>query len=332
MALYYVLLRGWVVFGHSEIALRSLSVVIAVGALWVVILLARSLFGRRVALLAGLLLAVNPLYVQFAQDVRGYSLALLLVSASCFFFVRAIRQVDPPPRWCWTAYTLVTALAAYSNFWAALVPVGQALSLAFLPAGTHPVAPGPAVGRRTGRAPGPARTADRGHGQRRRELGRGVLGRTPVHAHPFDRPPRCPRRAGARGCDLRRGRRRPRAPATARSPMSSPASGRCSSRACWLVVPVAAVVLLSLVDKPLLVVRYLMVSLPAAILLVGTGDRPHGIARPTRAPPPSRRWRWCWSSGHRPSASRSGTPRAGPRTSGRPSATSQAGPSRATAC
>ena len=35
MALYYLLLRGWVVFGHSEIALRSLSVILAVGALWV---------------------------------------------------------------------------------------------------------------------------------------------------------------------------------------------------------------------------------------------------------------------------------------------------------
>ena len=35
MALYYLVLRGWVVFGHGEIALRSLSV-FAVGALWVV--------------------------------------------------------------------------------------------------------------------------------------------------------------------------------------------------------------------------------------------------------------------------------------------------------
>ena len=92
MALYYLLLRGWVVFGHGEIALRSLSVILAVGALWVVIMLARSLFGRRVALLAGLLLAIDPLYVQFAQDVRGYSLALLLVSAVLLL----LRPGHPP--------------------------------------------------------------------------------------------------------------------------------------------------------------------------------------------------------------------------------------------
>ena len=50
--------------------------------------------------------------------------------------------------------------------------------------------------------------------------------------------------------------------------------------ACWLVVPVAAVVLLSLVDKPLLVVRYLMVSLPPAIILVALAiDRIASLTR-----------------------------------------------------
>ena len=157
MALYYLLLRGWVVFGHSEIALRSLSVILAVGALWVVIMLARSLFGRRVALLAGLLLAVNPLFIQFAQDVRGYSLALLLVSASCFFFVRGIQQVDPPPRFCWTAYTVVTALAAYTQLLGCPGPRGAG-ALAGLPAArADPVAPDRVVGRRAGRAACPAR-------------------------------------------------------------------------------------------------------------------------------------------------------------------------------
>ena len=119
--------------------LRSLSVILAVGALWVVIMLARSLFGRRAALLAGLLLAVNPLFIQFAQDVRGYSLALLLVSASCFFFVRGIQQVDPPPRFCWTAYTdrhRPGGLHATSGpRWSRSA---QALSLAFLPPGRIP--------------------------------------------------------------------------------------------------------------------------------------------------------------------------------------------------
>jgi mannosyltransferase len=268
MALYYLLLRGWVIFGHGEVALRSLSVILAVGALWVLIMLARSLFGRRVALLAGLLLAVDPLYVQFAQDVRGYSLALLLVSASCFFFVRGIRHVDPPSRFCWTAYTAVTALAAYSNFWAALVPVGQALSLAFLPAGRIPwrriltsaaalvvlLVPLGLLIEATDNAGvnwASGSSAGRLFTHIRASIPHAVLDLLVLVA------------VVAVVAVILLARRRP-------------AIGTVFAREwplfftlCWLVVPVAAVVMLSLVDKPLLVVRYLMVSLPAAILLVG---------------------------------------------------------------
>ncbi len=270
MALYYLLLRGWVVLGHSEIALRSLSVILAVGALWVVIMLARSLFGRRVALIAGLLLAVDPLYVQFAQDVRGYSLALLLVSASCFFFVRGIRQVDPPPRLCWTAYTIVTALAAYSNFWAALVPVGQALSLAFLPPGRIPwrrvltsavalivlLVPLGLLIESTDSAGvnwAAGSSAGRLFTHIRAAVPHAVLDLLVLVA------------VVAVVAVVVLARRRADV-------------GKVFARqwplfftACWLVVPVAAVVMLSLVDRPLLVVRYLMVSLPAAILLVAVG-------------------------------------------------------------
>lgn len=279
MALYYLLLRGWVVLGHSEVALRSLSVVIAVAALWVVIMLARSLFGRRAALFAGLLLAVDPLYVQFAQDVRGYSLALLLVSASCFFFVKGIRQVDPPPRLCWTAFTLVTALAAYSNFWAALVPVGQALSLAFLPPGRIPwrrLLPSAAAlvvllvpmglliestdNAGTNWASGSS--AGRLFTHIRASVPHAVLDLLVLAL------------VVVVVALIVLGRRRP-------------GFGALFARqwpvfftACWLVVPVAVVVMLSLVDKPLLVVRYLMVSLPAVIILVAVAiDRVVSLAR-----------------------------------------------------
>jgi mannosyltransferase len=279
MALYYLLLRGWVVFGHGEIALRSLSVLLAVGALWVVIMLARSLFGRRVALLAGLLLAVDPLYIQFAQDVRGYSLALLLVSASCFFFVRGIRQVDPPSRFCWTAYTAVTALAAYTNFWAALVPLAQALSLAFLPPGRIPwrrvlasavalavlLIPLGLLIESTDSAGvnwASGSSAGRLFTQIRADVPHALLDLLVLVA------------VIVVVAIVVLARRRPAVEAV---------FGRqwplCFTL-CWLVVPVSAVVMLSLVDRPLLVVRYLMVSLPAAVLLVALViDRLASLAR-----------------------------------------------------
>jgi mannosyltransferase len=279
MALYYLLLRGWVVFGHSEIALRSLSVILAVGALWVLIMLARSLFGRRTALIAGLVLAVNPLFIQFAQDVRGYSLALLLVSASSYFFVRGIQQVDPPPRLCWTAYTVVTALAAYTNFWAALVPVAQALSLGFLPPGRVPwrrivaaavalvvlLVPLGLLIRSTDSA-----GVDWASGSSAGHLFTHIRSSVP-HA----------------ALDLLVLIAAVVVVAVVVLARRRPALGALFARQwpllfalCWLVVPVGAVVMLSLVYKPLLVVRYLMVSLPAAVLLIALViDRVASMAR-----------------------------------------------------
>jgi mannosyltransferase len=279
MALYYLLLRGWVVFGHSEIALRSLSVILAVAALWVLIMLARSLFGRRAALIAGLVLAVNPLFIQFAQDVRGYSLALLLVSASSFFFVRGIQQVDPPPRFCWTAYTVVTALAAYTNFWAALVPVAQALSLGFLPPGRIPwrrvlasavallvlLVPLGLLIRSTDSA-----GVDWASGSSAGHLFTHIRSSVP-HA----------------ALDLLVLIAAVVVVAIVVLARRRPALGTLFARQwplffalCWLVVPVGAVVMLSLVYKPLLVIRYLMVSLPAAVLLIALViDRVASMAR-----------------------------------------------------
>ena len=58
---------------------------------------------------------------------------------------------------------------------------------------------------------------------------------------------------------------------------------------CWLTVPVAAVVLLSLVYKPLLVVRYLVICLPPLVMLVA-----YGLSRLRRAQATGR-WRYCSS-------------------------------------
>ena len=100
----------------------------------------------------------------------------------------------------------------------------------FPPTGADPVAPHFDVGRRAGRSSGPPRLADRGHGQRGRELGFGFLGRPLVHAHPCVDSPCRSRPAGARrGRRSRRGRFSWRV-ADPPSGRSSTGSGHCSSR------------------------------------------------------------------------------------------------------
>ena len=137
MAFYYLLLRAWAHLGHGEAALRSLSLLASVLALGVIMLVTKELFGARTAVICGVLLAVDPLVVEFAQDARGYALSLLLVSASSALFVRGIVRHAGWPTWA--GYVVLGVLAAYTNFWAALVPLAHYVSVAFLRRGEAPV-------------------------------------------------------------------------------------------------------------------------------------------------------------------------------------------------
>jgi len=77
--LYYWLLHGWMrLFGDSEIAVRSLSVVASVLLVAVVYQLGARLFDVRVGFLAAFIAAVSPFQIYYAQETRMYALLALL--------------------------------------------------------------------------------------------------------------------------------------------------------------------------------------------------------------------------------------------------------------
>lgn len=88
---YYLVLSGWRAFvGQTEFALRSLSVLAGLLAVAVTIQLGSQLFGRLEGLAAGLLLAVNPFQVYYAQEARMYALLVLLSLASILLTARVL--------------------------------------------------------------------------------------------------------------------------------------------------------------------------------------------------------------------------------------------------
>ena len=266
--LYYLLLRGWIHVGQGEFALRTLSVLAVVGALAVLMYVTHELFGRKVALICGVLLAVDPLIVQMAQDVRGYALSVLFVSASSALFVHAIKRSSG---WLtWAGYVVFSALAAYTNFWAALIPVAHAVSLAFVPRGEIPwrrIIPSAVVLAVFLVPLGLLIHANDSSGKYNWASGTSA-------GHLFAKVrAKVPHAAidvavlvvvAAVVWLVVVLRRRASATSVARQwPLMFTVS--------WLVVPLAAVVLLSFVYKPLLVVRYLVVFLPPAAMLVALG-------------------------------------------------------------
>ena len=129
MALYYLLLRLWLHFGHTEFFIRSLSVVMAVATLPAIYWLARLLYNRRVAVIATALLTFNAYHVRYSQEARTYTLYLLLATLSSCFLIVVLRE---PTRRNRIAYALTGILAVYAHFYALLLLVAHWLAVRLL--------------------------------------------------------------------------------------------------------------------------------------------------------------------------------------------------------
>jgi mannosyltransferase len=129
MALYYLLLRGWLHFGSSEAFIRSLSVCFGLAAIPALYLLGRRLFDSRIALTAAALLCVNSFHVYYSQEARSYTLTVFLCILSSLYF---LKLFDVPSRWNRTTYVLLSSLAVYAHFFSGLVLLAHWLSLRLL--------------------------------------------------------------------------------------------------------------------------------------------------------------------------------------------------------
>jgi mannosyltransferase len=125
---YFLFMRGWIHLGQSEAWLRLPSALFGIASIPLIFVVARKFMGVVPALAAAALLAFSPTGVSYSQEARSYTLAILLVLLSSYFFVRAVefgRRND------WALWTLISILAFYSHDFAALVLVAQAGSLFF---------------------------------------------------------------------------------------------------------------------------------------------------------------------------------------------------------
>ncbi|MDP9466579.1 MAG: glycosyltransferase family 39 protein, partial [Actinomycetota bacterium] len=131
MPLYYLLMHVWAQGGTEAGWLRVPSALAAVATVPVTALVARRVFDDRVAVLAGLLLAVNAFVLDFAREARTYPLAMLLAATTTLLLLKAVESRS---RRAWAAFGLVGLLAIGAQPLAAtLVLIAQTVSLALLP-------------------------------------------------------------------------------------------------------------------------------------------------------------------------------------------------------
>jgi uncharacterized membrane protein len=137
--LYFAIARFWMQrFGSSLTASRLLPALISLLALPLMYALAWELFtSHGVALMATTLLALSPFDVLFAQTARQYSLLTVMVIASQWLLLRALRGEVKDRRnreadcqrgalaWGW--YALSVALGLYTQPFFGLTVMGQAV-------------------------------------------------------------------------------------------------------------------------------------------------------------------------------------------------------------
>ena len=123
MVLYYLVLRLWVHLGDSEVAVRSLSVLFGVATIPIVYLLGFRLFNRRVGLIAATLITVHAFHIRWSQEARGYAMLVFLISLSTLLLVSALKA--PRARGLWACYVLVSSLACYCQLLGVLVLAAQ---------------------------------------------------------------------------------------------------------------------------------------------------------------------------------------------------------------
>jgi len=129
MALYYFLLRGWVHLGDSEFLVRSFSVVCGVLTIPAIYLLGTRLFNRGTGLVSAALLAVHSFHIHWSQETRAYSLIVLLLVLTTYALVAAMESNQKLSYWI--AFTVAAALCFYAHIFALLVFAAHAVAILF---------------------------------------------------------------------------------------------------------------------------------------------------------------------------------------------------------
>ena len=135
MTLYYVLLRPWLHLGLSETTVRLLSVIPGVASIPLIYVLGARLFGKSAGTLSALFLAIHTCAVVYSQEARSYSFLVLGTIAATFLFVRLIEA--PTFSRAFT-YSLVAGATLYCHYFGMLVIFSHLLSVAFLPKRQQP--------------------------------------------------------------------------------------------------------------------------------------------------------------------------------------------------
>lgn len=108
------------IFGTSEVALRTPSVLAMMGAVWLLYLAARELFDRDVAAIAVAIFSVNSIVIFESIDVRPYAFGAFATTAAILILLRLRRSNS---NWLAAAFGLAAAVViSFHYLFATILP------------------------------------------------------------------------------------------------------------------------------------------------------------------------------------------------------------------
>ncbi|MFI6514775.1 glycosyltransferase family 39 protein [Spirillospora sp. NPDC050679] len=129
-ALYYLLLRPWVVlFGTGESVMRLPGVLATAAASAGVVAVGRRLAGPPAGLAAGLVFAGSVTVSMYAQEARPYAMVAAAAVLSTYLLIRSLDADGPRRRLWWTGYGASLILLCLLNLDAALLAPAHGCAL-----------------------------------------------------------------------------------------------------------------------------------------------------------------------------------------------------------
>lgn len=112
--LYHMILRVWQTFlGNEVLTARLLSLIFFVLNIPAFFLLARLAYNKSVAYFATLLFALSPFMNWYSSEIRMYTLFSLLITLNYYFFLSIYKKSS---RLAWIGYALTAVLGVYTHY------------------------------------------------------------------------------------------------------------------------------------------------------------------------------------------------------------------------
>lgn len=104
--LFHTILHFWEMISTNEVFMRILPLFFGILSIYALYIFAKKHFSEKVALTAAFLLAVSPFHVIYSQELRSYSLLVLMGILSVHFLFEKK----------WKTYVLINVLGFFTNY------------------------------------------------------------------------------------------------------------------------------------------------------------------------------------------------------------------------